>query len=253
MFFNARTPFVCLLFAAAISASAQQPPGEAPFEDSRPPEETLFGKVRPDVTFVIREHSTGADMVELTVLASAYPTDLLQRQIDDLGRRLGTPARGLQIYSLSLREDNPDLAFVKATFAIDGLIEREAGIVRLQPLVQAFAGAPDPHTIAGMSVIFDGEMPNPSTVQRFHNDAVSMEGRYNRDLRGLEYVVALRTQDPERLIIPATVAEARVETPPQPPAPRTEWLLWTLLALAAVAAGALVYWTLLRVPAGARR
>jgi hypothetical protein len=218
----------------------------------RPPQESLFGKVRPQITIVVKEHVSGADMVEMTLLEARYPPELLRNQIGVLGLRLGSEPRGVQVYSETLG-DNDRLAFTKASFAVDGLIDRPMGIVRLGPIAQAFSGAPEGHRIEALTVIFDGEVPNARTVQTFHTDHVSVEGRYNRDFGGLEYIVALRTQDPELLSIPETVAQAERASAQNSSAPRTDWLLWTLLGIAAVAAGCLVYWSLLRAPAGARR
>src|SRR5688572_11977739 len=106
---------------------------------------SLFLGGRPDATIRIKEHSTGAADVEVTILAADYPAVLLKQQMEDLGTRLGNAPRGLTVYSDQIRGASAKLAFLKAKFAVTGLIDRANSRLNMTPLIQAFAGAPDPY------------------------------------------------------------------------------------------------------------
>ena len=111
--------------------------------DSVPQEsKSLFESQVPDATITIKKHPLGADMVEVTMTASGYPPELLKSQIQHLGKYLHSDPRGLQVYDYVLDPSNPNTHFTKAQFAVDGVILRQLGSVRLNPFAQAFAGAP---------------------------------------------------------------------------------------------------------------
>ena len=58
---------------------------------------SLFDSVRPQVSVVVREHSTTADLVEITVLDPNYAPELLRAQAEAIGIATGSPIRGLHL------------------------------------------------------------------------------------------------------------------------------------------------------------
>ncbi len=205
---------------------------------------------RPDVTIVVREHSMGADMVEVTMSRSDYPQDLLLKQMQDLGARLGSTPRGLTVGVAVIDKANPGLNFIKAKFAVDGLIDRGAGQLRVRPLLQALAGAPEPFTIGSILLLFDGERPGPRTVKSHRTAAVEAEGRVTADPPMIEYAIRLKNQNPETIDFPDLAPEPSAVKKPSEKSSGTPVLFWSAVAVAGLAAGALVYLALLRGGAG---
>lgn len=201
---------------------------------------------RPDATIVVREHSLGADMVEVTMSRADYPSDLLLRQMEDLGKRVGSAPRGLVVGQVQVDPGNPQLKFVKAKFAIDGLIDRPAGVLRLEPIIRAFAGSPEPYTNWSLLVLFDGERPGAGTIRRHESATVVGEGRVNASPPMIEYAIRLKSQDPAKIDFPEKAPERSAPAKPSEEATGTPVLFWGAVALAGLAAGALVYLALLR-------
>lgn len=205
--------------------------------------------IRPEVVVVVKKSQTGADLIQIKMLDPGYPVDLLAQQIEDFGRRLGSGVRGATPMKLAGPSDNPRLAFVTSgTFAVDGMIDRTAGRLRLSPLVQAFAGAPSPFEIDAMLILLENETPTPQTVRRFTSPAVEVraEATGGSNMPGIEVRVNLLSQDPNAIQIPDRV-EPNAPPAPSPPASRgVGWVAWTLAALASIAVGALVYFRLVR-------
>ena len=214
--------------------------------------DSLFSTVRSDVTIVVTEHSTSADMVEVTMLNEDYPPDLLKRQIENIGKFLGAGIRfGEPVGKVAL-SDGTKLSFVKAKFATDGLIDRRAGVLRVEPLVKAFTGAPEPYTVQGLSITFDGELPSPDTVRSFEVPGVLVaEGRVSSAPAGVEYRVKLLAQDPDKINFPEKLPGGHSSTAAGESAPDRSTLILILFIVAGVAAAALVYLALLR-PRSAR-
>ena len=110
---------VAFLVAGAIPgfAQADKPQnGSSPVAASK---DNLFQSVRPQIFVVVREHPTGADLVEITAVDPEYPRELLKSQIESLGKSLNNNARGL--FVSDPRSANY-AGTTKATFGIDGLI-----------------------------------------------------------------------------------------------------------------------------------
>lgn len=224
------------LFLLAAVALAQT--GQTPF--------------RPDITIVAREHSLGPDIVEVTLSKGDYPEDLLRRQLEDFGKRLGSAPRGLAVGSVQLDPGNPSLKFLKARFAVDGFIDRPQGALRIEPLLRAFAGAPEPYTIGTILLLFDGERPGAGTVKRHQTDAVEAEGRVNDEPPMIEYAIVLKSQTPDKIAFPDKVLEQSAVPQPSQQESGTPVLFWGAVAAASLAAGALVYLALLRGGSGRR-
>lgn len=221
--------------------------GGAPHAGAQPAK-SLFESVRPDVSIVVREHPTSAEIVRVTALDADYPPELLQRQAAQIGQNTGSPARGVHLESELLDPANERLRFLSVSFATDHLIERSAGILRLEPIVRAFADANSPRPVKGLSIIFDAEVPNEKIVRTYSSDTVAVEGRATQNPPGIEYRVLLKSQDPAQIRIPENAKEpAEISPTPRTNRPSTTVLI-ALGALAAIAAGALVYLALLRTP-----
>jgi len=208
---------------------------------------SLFSTVRPDLMIVVREHSTGAEMVQVTAVAKDYPAALLREQVIALGKELGIEARGLVVTAPKLGTE-ASVSFVRAEFAVNGLIERDLGIVRLQPLVRAFCGAPEPHTVRGLKIAFEGERPTGKMHQRLTiADVLALEGRASVSPPGIEYQIRLDAQDPSKILIPDEYAAKSNQTPVESPSTApSRSLLIGLFVLAGLGVGALVYLAILR-------
>ena len=217
-----------LVFCTCI-ALAQENGSETATED-------LFMGVRSQVVVRVLEHDMGADMFEVTMVEADYPPEVLAAQIEDLGKRFGNSLRGFEAYSKQIDKNQ----FLSATFAVDGFMDSRTGEVNLQPLVQAFAGAPAPHTVKGMTVILDSFRPTDSTLQTFSSDTVKVQGKIGDDGTGIEYRVQLLSQNPEEIVIDPTQkpAEKPVEVPVESTPP--SWI-WGFVGLGGIAAGVLVY------------
>jgi len=192
----------------------------------------------------------GADMVELTMTAAGYPQQLLRDQIRQLGVFLNGDPRGVQIWDYVLDPSNPTAHFTKATFAVDGVIDRQQGSVRLNPFAKAFAGAKTPWTVHSMELQFQGEVPTNRMIQVWRGQGAVVEGRFETSkdprLAGIEFRIQLLTQDPAKMDIPEPGDAPK--TQPKKPLRQTgsDWMTIGVFIVAAAAIGALVYSLLLR-------
>lgn len=203
---------------------------------------SLFLTMRPDVWMTVREHAMSTEDVTVTVSIENYPPELLQLQIGNLGTYLGTPTRILYVRP-------GGSGYTHASFAATGIIDRAKGLYRLQPIVRAFAGAPEPFRINGIHVTLEGELGNRNDLAELSTDALRLEVmRTNRALPMLEYRIQLLTQDPDKLAIPEKV-QAPVRRVVKQTRQGLSPVYYLLLALGALAAGALVYSALLRASA----
>jgi hypothetical protein len=212
--------------------------------------QNLFNSVKPEATIRVQKHPMGADLVEITLLDSQYPEDVLRQQIQRLGAQLQCVPRGVTLEHVEMSK-GPGASFLRARFAVDGLADPASGIYRLGPIARAMTGAPKGHEIHGLMVLFEDQAPGPSTLQTFGlqpGALVSVQGGYQPGRIGLEYRVALHTQDPAKIDIPdrAVVETPHPATPAPAPPPPTPWLLYGSIALFALGAGALVYSLTLR-------
>ncbi|HEY0868326.1 MAG TPA: hypothetical protein VGE01_13155 [Fimbriimonas sp.] len=230
-----RLLFVLLFLVACLAASGQEAP-----------ERSLFTTVRPQATVVVRKHSTGSEVVIVTMLDPKYPKSVLKAQAEELAGALGQSAQGLTVYEDFPSPESKDIVLVRAQFGVTGLSDAATGTYRLQPIVRAFAGASDPNTIEGLAVIFE-EMPvGKNTVRRFDSDAVAVELSPASGRIGVEYRILIKDQNPAKIEIPESRPEARTPVAPKTQE-RTDWIMIVLAVIAALALGALVYSLLLRV------
>jgi hypothetical protein len=226
-------------FGASMSARAQ--------ESNSAEKQDLFTTVRPQIMVLVREHEFGADVVEVSVVEASYPPELLRKQVEALGASLNNTLRGYQDYIVQLDKDKPNLKFLKASFAVDGLVDGKEGTVNLTPIAKAFAGAPKPHTVEGISVMLEHFNASPRTLQAFDSANVSVQGRVQAELSSVEYRIHLHTQDPALISIGAAPVAQPEKNQVNTPADRGFGIwIWTLVALAGIATGALVYFAVLR-------
>lgn len=207
----------------------------------------LFSSVRPDIMIVVREHPTGAEIVTITAIPKGYPADLLRSQVAAIGSELGVDPRGVVVTTPKLGTEAA-VSFTRAEFAVNGLIERDSGTLKLQPLVRAFCGAPQPYQVGGLKIAFEGERATKKMLQRFSIPGVlALEGRTSVSPVGIEYQVRLDNQDPEKVKIPDEYVPPANQTPVESPSTApSRSLLIGLFVLAGLGVGALVYLAILR-------
>lgn len=201
---------------------------------------------KPDVIIRVRKSSVGTDYVEIHMVREDYPKELLEVQCARIAEELGGAGlRGLVVGERSLGGDPESRAgkIVYASFATDGVI-LENGILRLLPFARALAGAPEPHTIKTLAIIFEGVSPTPDvTLQGADTPSATVRADYDATLGQVEYRVSLKMQDPKQIDFPETMERQ----PFAAPAPSTEGIPPQTLALVAVGgvlAGVLVYFAL---------
>ncbi len=244
-------PLACAALVSTLAVSqalGSQAEPEAPAEQDL----SLFLRAKPDVVILVEKHAIGTDIVEVSMVRADYPPALLRQQIEDFAERLGSELHGLQVYRHELRKDDPKMVFLRASFGVTGLISNGAErLYQLEPLAQSFAGAPEPYTLHTLNVIFQGERPNPITLQKFSGAGVELEGQFHRQPDGIEYRIQLLSQNPDEIEIPdryqKEVESVSIEKEkPQGPA---AWV-WVAYATGSLAVGGLVYWILLNRQTG---
>jgi hypothetical protein len=213
----------------------------------------LFSTVRPDVIVIVTEHPTGAEIVRISVLSGKYSPELLRSQIEEIAQYLGSTARGIRMSKPDLGTV-ADTSFLQADFATDGLIDRAKGIVRLEPIAKAFAGAPEPYTVRGIKVAFEGERTNKKMLRSYPlKDVLEVQGRASTQPAGIEYQIKLISQDKAQIHIPEEYQNpANQQAAKGTSTSGNQGLLIGLFAVAGVALGALVYLLLLRSGGGRR-
>lgn len=210
---------------------------------------SLFVTVKPQATVTVQKHELGADIVEVSVLDSRYPPELLRSQMDNLERFIGSKPRGLRVFRQGIGSNSSNDSLLKASFAVDGVIDKQNGIVRVGPFVKAFAGATEPYAISGLAVIFVGIQPTAKTLNKFESASVRVERHPEAGPLGTEYRVQILKQDPEAIDIPDTSdPQAATKSQTKTLVASSDWQIWALIVVAGIAAGALVYSLLLRRP-----
>jgi hypothetical protein len=226
------------LFVLALSVSLAQTDNE-----------DLFRTLKTDATVRVQRHSMGADLVEITLLDPAYPERALREQIAELGAELHSEPRGVAVTAVASRPNDLESTFIKASFAVDGLSNPATGTYRLEPIARALAGGPPGHEIHGILVNFFGLAPGPQTLRTFGGAtaAVTVQGGYSPGPIGLEYRIALHTQNRKLIDIPDSTPSTQVlAANTQPKKSDIPWFLYAAFGFGAVGLGALVYSVTLR-------
>jgi hypothetical protein len=215
-----------------------------------PPKPTnLFQTVRPQVLITIRRDPNGsvADLVEARTIDPKYPAEQLQAQLIELGRLMNSEPRGLLVGRASITGADASMTTIKASCAIDNIIDRKSPKFHLAEIAKAFSGFADPNKVTGITLFLVGEKPGKDTLLAFGNEAspVQVQGALDPSL-GLEYRIKLNTQEAEDIVIPEG-AEQKSPAAPSTDANRgIDWTIWGLIILAGCALGALVYSLLVR-------
>lgn len=234
--------------AAAVIAPcallAQGPPSQpAQPDQSGPPgsatQQLQMEMKAPQISITIKEHQFGPDMVTVTALKAAYPPQLLAAQCTEMGRLTGIPSRGLQVYQDKFG-GSAGQEFTRATFATDGLIDRPNGTIRLEPIIRAFAGAPEGQKVESIMVTFDGERPTSKLLRSFADSSVVIAGSAISQPAGIEYRIMLRTQDPAAIKVPGESLPIEAARPKPPAQPGMAPAL-PLPALALIIVGGLIF------------
>ncbi|MBC8064279.1 MAG: hypothetical protein H7Y17_05580 [Chlorobia bacterium] len=215
-----------------------------------PASQNLFNTVRPQVFLTIQRdpNGSGADLLEVRSIEPTYPAEQLRTQILELGKLMGSEPRGLLVGRSSVSGPDARMTTIKATCAIDGIIDRQAKGFHLTQIVRAFAGYADPNRVKGISVLFVGEKPQKTTILAFgkENDPVQLQGDYNSVVPGVEYRIKLNSQVPEEITIPEGNEQKTSPGPSIDARKRMDWTIWALIFVSAIAVGALVYSLLVR-------
>jgi hypothetical protein len=211
--------------------------------------ESLFVSSRFQAAVVVRKHPTGADLVVITILKPSYSHQLLEQQIEALGKELKSAPRGVSLADVAVDRDS---SMLKASFAVDGLIERATGTLHVQPIARALALATHQDSLEALLVQFEGETPTSNTLKESFPPELGcrgaeVEGKFTDPSYGVEYRVKFLTHDAQLISIPDSPAD-RVPAAPSGTGPqkRMDWGLFPLILVAACAMGALVYSLLLR-------
>jgi hypothetical protein len=208
---------------------------------------SVFNVARPDVIIQIKHHTMGTDIFEISTVIPNYPPELLQAQVEKLCSILNVPARGLQVIKAGISGDSK-VTTTRATFGTAGIINLEQGIVNLEPILQAFAGASEPNTVDGITIMFNEMKATPHMLRSFSSTAVRLQAISNENPPVVEYRVQLLSQDPAAIKVPSS-AESEQKAPPVASTVQqkgVDWTLWIALIGGAVAAATLVYFLMLR-------
>jgi hypothetical protein len=199
---------------------------------------------RPDLTVVVSEHSLGPDLVEISLLDSAYPQEELRRRIENLCAATGEPARGLAVQQVRLGSRS-NRALLKASFATNHIIRGDQGLIDLNPILKAFTGpSPDGQSTRSIILTISGIAPNERIVRRIDSEHLALSGRQVGQLEAVEYRAFIKTSDPNMINVPVDASAPLASTgePATAEAPeRTMWIAVVLAILSCAALGALVY------------
>jgi hypothetical protein len=193
----------------------------------------FFDSVRPEAAVVVRKHSMGADLVDITISAKGDWGTVLRDDILALGMALGSEPRGIQI--------SGGESLYKASFAINGLINDSEP--RLNTKALAFGKMP----IRSFSVFFEGVIPSSSIPARWFapKDAWMLEGIGLKSPRGIDYRIKVNSNNPDDITLPGSVQSRNRKESPQVEK-KLDFLLIGAILIASVSVGLLVYSALIR-------
>jgi hypothetical protein len=168
---------------------------------------------RSDIIVSVRKSDVGAEYVRIQALDEQYPIELLHAQVEKIGEYNGTQIRGLEVGYEGMGGAGRILT---ANFATDQLMDQASGTLELNAFAKAFAGAPAPHTVKMVGVMFENFKPSETvTVAQWADKGVEVSSAFDTNLNVVEYRIKLNTQNPDQISIPGTIAESanRAETP----------------------------------------
>lgn len=197
---------------------------------------------------VVREHqATGADLFEITVLKPGFDPAALKPAIDAFGADLKSEPRGLSIFRFQITDAPAEPGYVRATFAVDGALDRTQQTMRLDAIARAFASLSKPNAVRAVRLQFENVEPEIWMLRRYRSEAIQIEASDVTGPIGLEYQMRITTDDPAAIVIPTAKDAAQPERA-SPPAPSrgVDFTVVALILLAAISAAGLVYSLLLR-------
>lgn len=198
----------------------------------------FFTSLKIEATVVVKQHSMGSDLVEITILGPDYPERVLEEKVATLGKEVGDEPRGVQVSAI-------EGGFMKCTFAVNGLITQESPKVNVAAIARALAFGDRP--IRSFSVFFDGLNPDSSIPARYfaEKDAWLMEGLGMKSPRGIEYRVKVNTSDPNQVMMPGK-DQKMPKAPDSNSGGGSKLFIFGGIIVGAFAIGLLVYSALLR-------
>jgi len=211
--------------------------------NTQPSEVSVPFSLPPQVFVTVKKPSIGSDLVTVTAREESYDPALLQFQCQQVGKFAGTESRGIEIKGANLGTEGT-AGMVRATFACNGLINRENNSLNIDAIVKAFLGSPKP-MISSFLIQFEGEEAGPQTIRRIVNQQYMLEGKNLTNPTGLEYRVEVLTQDTRVFNIPGSLSEVP-EVKETQPTSKLHPLVIPSLVVGLIAASALVYFAVLR-------
>lgn len=225
--------FLVGVFTTALAQDGNSQQGEAEIPFSMPPQ-VFVTVVKPQI---------GSDLVTVTAREEDYNPALLKFQCQQVGKFAGSESRGIEIKGANIGSQGTS-GLVRATFACDGLINRENKSLNIDAIVKAFLGSPKP-MISSFLIQFEGEEASPQTIRRIVNQQYMLEGKNLTNPTGLEYRVEVLTQDTRAFTIPGSLSEVPKVKETQP-TNKLHPLVIPSLVVGLIAASALVYFAVLR-------
>lgn len=197
----------------------------------------FYGSVKPEATIVVKKHSMGSDLVEITFQGADYPQSAINDKMTRLGQALGNEPRNVA----SAVGDQ----VVKTSFAVVGLITDQNPKVNIAALALAFGFGERP--IRSFSVFFVDLVPDANTPKKWFapHDAWMMEGVSMSSPKGLDYRVQINSNDPNEIYMPDSGTPTKSPGKPESSGRSNIFILGGII-LGAIAIGLLVYSALLR-------
>ncbi len=197
----------------------------------------FFGSVKPEAAIVVKKHSMGSDLVEITFQGADYPQSAINDKMTRLGQALGNEPRNV---SSAIGDQ-----VVKTSFAVVGLITDQNPKVNIAALALAFGFGERP--IRSFSVFFVDLVPDANTPNKWFapHDAWMMEGVSMSSPKGLDYRVQVNSSDPNEIYMPDKGTSTKIPGKPGKSGGPNIFLLGGTIG-GAIAIGLLVYSALLR-------
>jgi hypothetical protein len=197
----------------------------------------FFASVRPEASLVVRKHQMGADLVEVTVLEAGYPKEVLQAKVEGFGVLLKDQPRGLVVAESG--------GFLKASFAINGVVGNAEPRLNLVAIAQAFGFGNRP--LRTISIFFDGLIPTAEIPARWFpkDETWMLEGVATQSPKGIEFRMKINAKSPNQIVLPGK-SEAQQVNKQASQKNSPDFLLIGALIVGAIAVGLLVYSALIR-------
>ncbi len=239
---------VATFLLASSAVFAQNKPPSVP-KNNTP---KAFLQSRPDILVVVTQHPLGPDMFLISALDPNYSAKALQSAISEFGTLLGSSPRGVVLQETPIQTDSGETeTFLRASFAVDGFASPK--FVKLQPLVQAFAGMPaGAGQVKALDVSLAGFTANQHYIQSYtgpnpKNPAVEISAQSYQNPAGVEFRIDLQSQDPNAIKIPDSVEDQQLMQSAKPTNNNGSLVFEVIvLTAAAIGGGILVYNFLLR-------